>query len=534
MKPLSFFLALCLAFAACKQSSSNGHKMAKIARDTAISDTNSFSTLFFDSTSLETWLAGRSMPDTAKALFRNFYNQRNYQYAWFDSTGIAEQAGHFWNLQQNYLAYSGDSSIFNPYLQRWADSVNSYGPKAIPDSARLLVEWGLTGQFFRYANKAYMGDRRLNARDLEWFIPRKRVDLLSMLDTLVRVKGKDIDRYEPVNKQYGLLREQLKRYYEIERQGAWDPLVAKKKKLVTGDTGMVILQVKKRLALTGDLPLADSSNLFTPELEAAVKHFQFRYGLKEDGVIGGATLREMSTPIRQRIHQILVNMERIRWVPAEPSGNFLLVNIPEFRLHVIENGKQAFSMNVVVGTSQNNTVIFTGKLKYVVFSPYWNVPPGILKKEILPAIRRNPNYLERHDMEWFGNGQVRQRPGPKNSLGLVKFLFPNNYNIYLHDTPSKSLFNESKRAFSHGCIRVEEPLKLAEWILSGENSWTTDNIIAAMYAGKERFVNVKKDIPVFIGYFTAWVDQQGNLNFRDDLYGHDKKMAAKMFRSATP
>ncbi|WP_290795602.1 L,D-transpeptidase family protein [Flavihumibacter sp. UBA7668] len=520
----SFFLLL----GSCKENSATGQ--AVIQRDTAISGANSFSTLFFDSVALENYLTSVSIPDTARQLVRNFYNQRNFHFAWFDTSGVAEQTLHFWNLQSGYLELSRDSSIFNPYLQAWADSVQLNGMRAVPDTARQRVEWALTLQFLRYASQAYMGNRELEAQDLNWFIPRKRVDILSLLDTLVKEKGKDFDRYEPVNRQYGLLREQLKRYYEIERLSSWTPLVMNEKKVQRGDTGAAIIQLKNKLSLLGDLPVADSGNRFDESLELAVKRFQSRYGLKEDGVIGGSTLRELSLPINRRIRQILVNMERLRWVPEEPKSDYLLVNIPEFKLHVYEQGNYAHTMNVVVGTSTNSTVIFTGGLKYVVFSPYWNVPPGILKKEVLPGIARNPNYLASHNMEWFGNRQVRQKPGPKNSLGLVKFLFPNNYNIYLHDTPSKSLFKEDKRAFSHGCIRISDPEWLADWLLRSDSTWTQDSIFKAMNAGKEKYVTLKKEVPVFIGYFTAWVDREGRLNFRDDIYGHDAKMMKKMFQ----
>lgn len=524
-----FFISVLFLFifSACQEPSANGQGRA--IRDTAITVQNAFSTLFFDSVSLEKFLEGRSMPDTARQLVRNFYNQRNFQYAWFDSTGLAEQSLHFWNLQANYLEYSRDSSIYNPYLQAWADSVQANGMNAVPDSARQLVEWQLTLQFFRYANKAYMGDRRLNTHDLNWFIPRKRVNMLSMLDTLVKEKGKDINRYEPVNRQYALLRDQLKKYYEIQRLSTWVPLDLITKKLVKGDTGKAVIQLKNKLSLLGDLPVADSGNIFDESLELAVKRYQLRYGLKEDGVVGGGTLKELNQPLDYRIRQILVNMERIRWVPQEPESDFILVNIPEFKLHVFENGQYAHNMNVVVGTATNSTVIFTGNLKYVVFSPYWNVPPGILKKEVLPAMAKDPSYLKRNNMEQYGNGQVRQKPGPQNSLGLVKFLFPNNFSIYLHDTPSKNLFKQDKRAFSHGCIRIAEPTWLASWLLRSDSSWTDAAISKAMNAGKERFVTLQKEVPVFIGYFTAWVDREGRLNFRDDIYGHDKKMMKKMF-----
>lgn len=488
------------------------------------------STLFLDSAVVEKYLAGQQLPDTTRQMIVNFYNARNFSYAWFDTSGVAEQAVQLWNLQSNYIGYSRDSSIYNPFLQRWADSVYANGNKAIPADEQQKMELEMTTQFFKYASKAYVGNESLNGKDLGWFIPRRKVDLLGLLDTLVRDKGKGYAGYEPVNRQYRLLREALKGYYQLQQEGAWDSLHTKAKKISRGDTGEVILQLKKRLAVTKDLAVNDSVAVFDSSLLNAVKRFQRRYGLKDDGVIGGVTLVEMNRPIDYRIRQILVNMERIRWVPAAPATDYILVNIPEYRLHAYEAGdKLVFDMNVVVGSTTHSTVIFTGDLKNVVFSPYWNVPPGILAKEVLPGIKRDKNYLARHNMEWNG-GNVRQKPGKSNSLGLVKFLFPNNYNIYLHDTPSKSLFNESKRDFSHGCIRLAQPKKLAEWILRNDSSWTSAAIDKAMNSGKERFVSVKQPLPVFIGYFTAWVDREGLLNFRDDVYGHDKVLMEKMFK----
>jgi murein L,D-transpeptidase YcbB/YkuD len=250
-------------------------------------------------------------------------------------------------------------------------------------------------------------------------------------------------------------------------------------------------------------------------------------GEQQDAVIGPAMLAELKVPVEKRIQQLMVNMERSRWVPVALKGDYLLINIPEYKLHVIANDSLLWSMNVVVGTATNKTVIFNGNIKYIVFSPYWNVPGSILKKEVLPGIKRNPNYLANHNMEWNGNG-VRQKPGANNSLGLVKFLFPNSFDIYLHDTPSKSLFGETNRAFSHGCIRLAQPQKLAEYLLSNDSSWNTDKIVAAMNSGKEKYVTLTQTMPVFIAYFTAWVDRKGQLNFRKDVYNRDSRLIGMM------
>jgi murein L,D-transpeptidase YcbB/YkuD len=316
----------------------------------------------------------------------------------------------------------------------------------INDSIVLNAELLLTAQFFRYTRRAYQGSSQLDAQELDWFIPRKKIDASALLDSVLSRKGKNLKELEPVNRQYNLLKNYLLKYYEIEKNSSWSFIKADKKSYKLNDSSTLIPIIKKRLFLTGDLIKEDTTAFFTKELEKGVKSFEKRYGFKEDGIITATLLNEMNRPIEERVQQILINMERIRWVPAEPSTDYLLVNIPEFRLHVYDKGQYSWSTNVVVGTTANNTVIFTGNLKHLVFSPYWNVPSSILKKEVLPGIARNKNYLAQHHMEWNGNS-VRQKPGPWNSLGQVKFLFPNNYSIYLHDTPSKSLFSEEKRTF---------------------------------------------------------------------------------------
>ena len=209
------------------------------------------------------------------------------------------------------------------------------------------------------------------------------------------------------------------------------------------------------------------------------------------------------------------------------------MNIPQFELQVFEGKKKAFSMNVVVGKEGHNTMMFKGDLNQIVFSPYWNVTPDIVREEIMPAMAKNPDYLASHNMEITSNGGgipvIRQLPGEENSLGKVKFLFPNSFNIYFHDTPAKSLFSKDKRAFSHGCIRLSEPTKLAEYLLRSKSEWSSDKIAEAMNSGTETYVSLKNPVPVIITYYTAWVDDNGLLNFRDDIYKHDAVMQKKMF-----
>jgi murein L,D-transpeptidase YcbB/YkuD len=512
-----------LILVACQQPTREKNLHANGPADTATAPQIE---LHFDESGLQKIIESQRYPDTIAERLKSFYQGRNYQYAWFTNEGLAEQATNFWNAQSNYISYTRDSGLFNAPLQQIMDTLDT-GLKI--DSSQLLnTEIGLSVQFFRYARRAYQGKIRLGEHDLDWYIPRKRIDVTSLLDSLISNKGKNLDSYEPVNAQYRLLKEKLLSYYKLSENGKWQTINLPAKKLNVGDSTGVIVTIKKKLMELGDLESSDSTPIFDEQLINAIKNFQLRYGLNADGVIGGATLRYLNDSLQMRIKQILVNMERMRWIPVEPKGDFILVNIPQFRLIAYENGKRAFAMNIVAGSSQHQTVIFTGDLKYVVFSPYWNVPPSIIQNEIIPGMKRDPRYLAKHNMEW-NKGAVRQKPGRNNSLGRVKFLFPNNYNIYLHDTPAKSLFNEEKRAFSHGCIRLAEPKKLAIWLLRNQPVWTSEKIGHAMNAGKEKFVTLTSTVPVFLGYFTAWVDENGKLNFRDDIYGHDKKLADRIF-----
>ncbi|HRO47899.1 L,D-transpeptidase family protein [Agriterribacter sp.] len=525
-------MVLCFVFLSCRSRQNETPVVEE--RDTTITVSNAYTQLFFDSIALEHYIQQQPFSDSIANRFRSFYNARNYQYAWFFNDGPAEQAYNFLNLQSDYISYSRDSSLYNPILQQVFDTLKAGGHFVpLSDTNRLKAELSLTSQFFRYAEKAYQGDSNLNSNDLKWYIPRKKINEVALLDSLIAHKGEKVASYEPVNIYYQRLKQKLLDYYAIEKKREWQPLVTSRKKLELGDTAAVIAAVKQRLLLLQDMSSADTSWLFTDSLKMAVEKFQLRHGMQADGIIGAATLRKMNESPQAAIRKMLINMERMRWVPSEINSDYLLVNIPDFKLHVFENGSLSFSMNVVVGTTQHNTVVFSGDLKYVVFSPYWNVPASIVKNEIMPGMEKNKNYIARHNMEITGYSGtipiVRQKPGPNNSLGKVKFLFPNSYNIYLHDTPQKSLFGETRRAFSHGCIRLNEPRKLAEFLLRNDSAWTASKITAAMNSGKEKYVTLKEPVKVFIGYFTAWVDSKGALNFRDDIYGHDARIAKKMF-----
>ena len=266
----------------------------------------------------------------------------------------------------------------------------------------------------------------------------------------------------------------------IAKQGGWPQINTSKKTLKKGISAPEIAVIKKRLQLSNDMPAIDTSQVFNDTLELAVRNFQERHGYKPTGIITDPLIKDMNVPAIKRLQQILMNMDRMRWLANQPTGNMIVVNIPEFILHVYEGSRKVFDIVVVVGKEGHNTMMFNGDLNQVVFSPYWNVPSSIVQKEILPEMDKNGNYLAKENMEITGNEGglpvIRQKPGGKNALGKVKFLFPNSFNIYFHDTPAKSLFNKDKRAYSHGCIRLKEPVKLANYVLRNQPEWTPEKI----------------------------------------------------------
>lgn len=452
-----------------------------------------------------------------------FYKSRNYAYAWYDDSGMIEPAHNLYNRIVNIRDEGMPGEV--PYKAAFIGLMETEeGAIKIAPVTELM----LTSQYLAYAKKVWQGISEKQSLSTEWLLPRKKLTTQQLLDSLVN--GAGILQKDPVYRQYHLLKDYLKKYNQLNAQGPLTVIKGDKKVYKLKDSSATVGAIRQRLYLLGDVPANNQSNIFDSALLQGVKNFEHRLGYKEDGLVNTALLAEMNYPLDKRIEQLIVNMERSRWVPVTLINNYLVINIPEYKLHVYENDSIAFSMNVVVGKDEHKTVIFNGELKYIVFSPYWNIPASILKNETLPAMRKNPNYLAEHNMEWNG-GNVRQKPGPDNSLGLVKFLFPNTHSIYLHDTPAKSLFNEDKRAFSHGCIRLAEPKKLAEYLLRNDSAWNEQKITEAMNKGVEQYVTLKKTLPVFIAYFTAWVDRQGKLNFRNDVYKRDARLAKMMLES---
>jgi murein L,D-transpeptidase YcbB/YkuD len=455
-----------------------------------------------------------------------FYSKRQFAYAWYEDGKIIEQAGNLTNRVLN-LQNEGLYKV-TPY-QAQLDSL-FYNADTLKNKPNTQLELMLTAQYFVFSKLAWKGMNDSASRSTNWYLPRKKVSYAIYLDSLLKVPGIQQAGDEPVYRQYELLRGYLKKYRDLDKLDSWLPILSKT--LKPGDSSEIVRRVKSRLFKLQDYTGDTTTQIFDVNLLAGIKHFQERHGLNLSGFMDKAAFSELNVPLKKRIQQILVNMERSRWLPVHLEGDYLAVNIPEFKLHVYHADSLLWSCEVVVGKTMHQTAIFYGEIKYVVFSPYWNVPPSIVRKEVIPGMKRNPSYLQAQNMEITGRLDglpvVRQKPGPLNSLGLVKFLFPNSYNIYLHDTPSKSLFGEPSRGFSHGCIRLKEPVKLANFLLKDRPEWDAGAIDLAMHSGTEKSVTLKNKVPVFIAYFTAFIDRDHVINFRKDIYNRDDKLAAML------
>ena len=519
---------LCLLLAACRPGTQQ--QTVKITpRNTAINESNAYNNLFLDSTDVEKFITKQQLNDTIANMMRSFYNARNFEYAWFDTRGLTEQALGFRSLYD----YSQDTAEVNKQLEARLNELAAEDDTTLSthDAGIIKTELQLTRRFIDYARHTFDDP---GPELLEQFVPMQRHKTMELAAAVV-ARDNDKGDDHPV---YAKLKERLPKYIDIAGKGGWPAITADKKKYRRGDHGQAVAAIRKRLQITGELPGNDTLDVFDDALETAVKTYQQDLGYTPSGIVTDTIIMEMNVSAPARIRQLLMNMQRMRWAPAEPEGRLIIINIPEFVLHVWEGKGKAFDMPVVVGREGQHTTMFSGELNQVVFNPYWHVPRSIVRKDILPELAKNGNYLEENDMEVTGdrNGLpvIRQRPGEKNALGRVKFLFPNSFNIYLHDTPMKELFKKDKRAYSHGCIRVSDPAKLAHYVLEGTSGWTPEKIDSALTKGdKEKYVKVKNPIPVLIVYYTSWVDEQDKLQFREDIYGHDARLAQKMF-SDTP
>jgi murein L,D-transpeptidase YcbB/YkuD len=474
-----------------------------------------------------------------RANIRNFYAPAGYRLAWTRNGRPTAQAATLISLFESAEAKGLRSIDYG--AGQWSARVSDL----TSDAAQARFDYAMTATLVRYAEDVRSG--RAN--------PEPGMDSLYYPALVSRVASGDaaaiVASIEPQTDDYRRLLGALATYRRIAVVDTESlPVVTK---LVAGSEYAALPQLANRLRLLGDLP-ADAKvegTKYEGAIVDAVKHFQSRHGLEPDGIVARGTFTQLNTPASQRVQQIEIALERVRWTPVVEAPA-IIVNIPEFRLRALSTDNEELTMRVVVGKAAGHkTPVFDGDLKHVVFRPYWSVPPSIQRNEIAPKL--SAAYAAKHNYEIVdgsgrvqsvtdetvrrvrnGSLQVRQKPGTANALGLVKFLFPNDNNVYLHSTPQQALFARSRRDFSHGCVRVEDPVKLAEWVLRAKPEWSSEKIKATISGDRDDvYVKVDKPITVKITYQTVVAQANGDVYFYDDIYGHDAKLIASL-APATP
>lgn len=487
--------------------------------------------------------------DALQPLVARFYRERDYRPGWTSGIGARREA---FELEVALDRGVQDGLTRNPVEARRIKELlgmlrpSIFGP--VPEPRRLAeLDVLLTRSYFAGATQMVSG--RVRARDLpiDWRTGPRRVDLVRALEQTLhdrKVTG-SLRRLDPPHPGFAALRAALDRYRAISGGGGWRT-VRPGGLLASGHESARVAELRARLAAEDDLgpPRADSLR-FDESLRQAVLRFQRRYGLDTTGVVGAAEVEALDVPASARVRQIELNLERWRWVPDSLGERYLLVNIPEFTLRVFEHERAVSAMRVVVGKRTWPTPVFSAQVRYVVFNPLWNVPARIAANEVLAQVQQDPEYLARNDIRVYEGTErdavevdpasirwgmlspdempytFRQDPGPANPVGHVKFMCPNPFNVYLHDTPSGQYFRRIERAFSHGCVRVEKPLVLAEYVLGGRPEWDRKGIVAAIDTSSNQAVTVPAPLPVHLLYFTAWVNEQREVEFRRDIYGID-------------
>ena len=482
-------------------------------------------------------------PYDERAWLERFYGPRKYTAAWNPSTASAA----LWVLRQ--AALQG----LNP-RDYGADALQAQMRAGAVDTAAFDV--ALTAAMLHY-----LADLRVGRVRSEYHtrLPDAR---LKGYDPVERLRaglagGKlqaAVQAAEPQIRQYAQVKAALALYRLLAGQ-PYPALPRPAAKVAPGGAYPAAQALHERLVLLGDLSAdtpAPARGSYSLQMAEGVRRFQARHGIDEDGVLGRGTVDALNVRPSRRVRQLELTLERLRWLPEVGPGPLIMVNLPAYRLWAFaDGGAQApLEMRVVVGTAvKTETPLFVGQMRYLEFNPYWNVPRSILEKELIPKLVRDPSYLARNEMETVpagasladlkaGRARVRQRPGPTNSLGAVKFAMPNPMDIYLHSTPAREAFQRSRRDLSHGCIRVEYPAALAQYVLARQRPWTGDAVLAALQPGPTRHVDLAHPIPVVIFYATAVVDSKGSVRFAADIYGRDPKLehelAARRSRTAAP
>lgn len=490
---------------------------------------------------------------------KEFYDEAGYKLGWSRGGKPTPQALEMIALLEN--ADEKGLSEIDYDGERWQQRLTAL-QGAGSESALIKFDVALTVSAMRYISDLHLGkvdprtlhkdfDPERHKYDLGEFLQKKVTTASSVKEALAKV--------EAPFPGYRRTLEALQKYEALAKEEKPDPLPQVQKPIAPGQNYEAVQKLVQRLQFLGDLPASvsatEGSTSYAGEVVDGVKSFQKRHGLDASGKLGPQTITELNRPMSDRVEQLRLMLERYRWLPHTFEQPPIVVNIPEFLLRAYDQqANPEVMMPVVVGRAmRTQTPVLYEEMKYVVFWPYWNVPPSILRGEVVPKITKDPAYLQKGNYEVVtfsgqlvtdstvsedvlaqlraGKLMVRQKPGPKNALGLIKFIFPNDQNVYLHSTPAQALFAESRRDFSHGCIRVENPKTLAEWVLRNNPGWTKEKVDAAFAAEKQQQVNLASTIPVLIVYGTAVTKEDGKTYFFNDIYGNDKKLE-KLFSQA--
>lgn len=506
--------------------------------------------LLADGGGIPTGIAGAErLPVTQELL--DIYRNRDYALLWYGRTGMRIAAYALVERLRSAAEHGlcGEDYLLGPIEEKLALRLEKVRQAdMLPPLDAAVLDLMLTQSFLGYATHLVEGKVDPALVHNDWRARRRKVDLVKLLPPAVDGDslGRLLAELAPPHAGYRELMDALARYRELAARGGWSR-VPGGESLRPGDIDARLPKLRARLRATGDLavPADVEGNAFGPATVAAVKRFQTRHGLEPDGVVGLKSVAAMNVPVEARIRQIELNLERWRWMPRDLGKRYIAVNIADFSLAVVENDETVLAMPVIVGTPFRKTPVFSAQMSYLEFAPFWTVPSTILREDKLPAIRKNPAFLRDHhfrvvrssgrimDDQELGRidwhkvkaeefpGELRMDPGPWNPLGRVKFMFPNAFNVYLHDTNERWLFDRSRRTFSSGCIRIGDPVELARYLLRDQRGWNEERLQESLYRDEPLQVGINP-IPTHLQYWTAWVnDADGDVEFRNDLYLRD-------------
>ncbi len=485
---------------------------------------------------------GRELP-----VLQRFYEARGFEPAWLDHDTPGKRAKALVQALAN-----ADQHGLEPADYATNEILALLDPKTDADRAELDIR--LSRAALEYGNDLASGRLAPAQVDKEVFIEPKEVDPQRLLAEVVSAPdvAAYLDGLAPDTPQYDRLKQALAKYKGIAEKGGWNTVSAGDT-LKPGVTDPRVAQLRERFLKGGYLAAAgDQPEVYDEKLGKAVRAFQYDHGLTPDGAVGKKTIAALNEPIQTRIRQMQLNMERRRWMPDDLGRKYVFVNMADFELKLVDEASTIHVARVIVGKPFHRTPVLSAKMTHLVFNPYWHVPHSIASKEILPKIKTDVGYLREKNIRVFSDWSVnaveidpagvdwsrvsrqsfgyklRQDAGPQNSLGRVKFMFFNPYDVYLHDTPAKRLFSRTVRSFSHGCIRLQNPFALVELLLANQDGWTRVKIDAEIASGQRQVVRLKEPIPIHITYLTAWANKDGSINFRPDIYGRDERLAAAL------